>query len=107
MTDIELLCLCLIIFSLVVVCLYISLYQRISEIKHEISDVIYGEIFRANNTINKIQEIQDISEADIDKLYQEVNKVSSRYDEYVKLFTETRTEFNKIKMMLLTLKEKE
>lgn len=55
----------------------------------------------------KIQEIQDISEADIDKLYQEVNKVSSRYDEYVKLFTETRTEFNKIKMMLLTLKEKE
>lgn len=104
MTDIELLCLCLIIFSLVTICLYITLYQRISKIKDEICDIIYVEVF---NSINKIQEIQDISEADIDKLYQEVNKTASRYDEYVKLFTETRTEFNKIKMMLLTLKEKE
>lgn len=92
MSNINLLCLSLIVFSLIVLCLCAHLYHRISEIHSEIS----RHECRIDNIIN-----------DIDTLYQEVNKSLGRYDTYTKLFTETRTEFNKIKMMLLTLKDKE
>lgn len=92
MSDINLLCLSLIVFSLIVLCICASLYRRISEIQSEIN----SHESRIDNIINEI-----------DKLYEAVNKSISRYDSYTKLFTETRTEFNKIKMMLLIHKEKE
>lgn len=79
-----------------------------------ISTINYGLLILlwivCSNLLDKVtkleKEVKKLN-TDLDKLYQVQNREANAREKYVELFTQTRTEFNKIKMMLLTHKEKE